>query len=111
MVSKCVTVAAAQSPPSEVTTMKRQSEQGFSLIELLIVCVIIGIIAAIAVPAYQKATKAAENASAVQMIRIIYSTEATYFSQHSRFGRLEEIYPALGGQGTLIVDKIVRGKH
>lgn len=88
-----------------------KSQAGFSLIELLLVCVIVGIIAAVAVPAYQKATKAAENASAVQMLRVIYSTEATYYSQHGRFGRLEEIHPALNGQGVLVDDKIVRGKH
>lgn len=90
---------------------KRNAEEGFSLIELLLVCVIIGIIAAVAVPAFQKATKAAENASAFQMMRILYSTQANFFSQRGRFGRLQEIHPSLNNQGTLVVDKIFRGKH
>ena len=96
---------------SEVNMTNRNSEQGFSLVELMLVCVIIGILAAVAVPAYQKAPRAAENGSMRQMLRVLHSTEATYFSQHARFGRLEEIYPMLNGQGTLVVDKIVRGKH
>ena len=46
-----------------------------------------------------------------QMLRVLHRTEATYYSQHGRFGRLDEIFPLLNGQGSLVVDKIVRGKH
>jgi prepilin-type N-terminal cleavage/methylation domain-containing protein len=96
---------------NEVNMANCTNEKGFSLIELLLVVVIIGIISAMAVPAYQKATRAAENASMKTMLRIMYSTEAQYYTQHGRFGRLEEIHPSLNNSGTLIVDKIVRGRH
>ena len=112
MVSKNVTETALPVKKDREEVMaKKNSENGFSLIELLLVCVIIGILAALAVPAYQKATSAADNASMRQMLRILHTTEATYYTQKGRFGRLDEIYPELGNQGTLVVNKIVRGKH
>ena len=71
--------------------MKKGSEQGFSIIELLLVCMIIGIIGALAVPWLQKSIRAAENGNMFATMRTIASTEVAYFQSNSRFGRITEI--------------------
>ena len=55
-------------------------QNGFSLIELLIVVVVIAIIAAIAIPNLLAARKSANEGSAVSSLRTLYGANVTYSS-------------------------------
>ncbi|MGA7853609.1 MAG: prepilin-type N-terminal cleavage/methylation domain-containing protein [Candidatus Acidiferrales bacterium] len=68
---------------SHNTRQARIQQQGFSLIELLIVVAIILIIAAIAIPNLLRAKIAANQSSAVQALRTMTSAEQTFSSTYN----------------------------
>jgi type IV pilus assembly protein PilA len=76
--------------------MKRN--EGFSLLELLIVVAIILIIATIAIPSLLRSRQSAQESSAVAQIRTINTAEITYLSSNQ--GSYGDI-PALITQGLL----------
>ncbi len=88
-----------------------RKDNGFSLIELLLVVVVIGIVASLAVPHLQRAIRATENGNMFGTLRTIGSTQVNFFSQNSRVGRLNEINNLLSSSiGTQVGNEVHRGK-
>ncbi len=62
-----------------ISKMRRKAEQGFTLIELMIVVAIIGILAAVAIPAFMKYIKKSKTTEARQFVKKIYEGAREYY--------------------------------
>lgn len=90
--------------------MRSRPQDGFSLIELLIVIVILGIIASIGIPTFNKAKLTAENKAAMQTTRVMTQAQVHFFSENSRFASLSELNTENDNKfGTTSADTILRG--
>ena len=91
--------------------MSEKGQNGFSLIELLCVVVIIGVIAAIGVPVFTKGLIATENGSTNATLKVMLSAQTTFYSQNGRYGRLDEINNLQGNSlGQVTSNVLTRGK-
>jgi type IV pilus assembly protein PilA len=62
--------------------IRLSNEQGFSLMELLIVIAIIGILAAVIVPNLMGTTRSANQAAAIATLKTIMTEQAKYATSH-----------------------------
>jgi prepilin-type N-terminal cleavage/methylation domain-containing protein len=74
-------------------SVERRAEQGFSLIELMIVIAIIGILIAVGVTGWKAAVRQANEAAAVKTLRTISEEQMLYYNGHNRssFGTFDEL--------------------
>jgi len=86
-----------------MTNPKRFSDQGFSLVELLIVVLIIGIIAQMAIPHLMQSKLAANEASAITTVRSVLNAETLYVTTvgSGRYGTMENLVSGM------LVDTVV----
>ena len=61
-----------------VTRMARQRDNGFTLVELLMIVAMLGILAAIAVPALLRARQSGNESSAISSLRTVVSAQFMY---------------------------------
>lgn len=71
--------------------MKKLSNNGYTLIELMIVVLIISLIVAIAIPTLWATRLQAQIGGTKSMLRTIYTAEQAYMSQVGNFGTLADL--------------------
>lgn len=75
----------------------RRRDDGFSLVELLVVIIIIGILAAIAIPVFLNQRKKAVDASMRSDLRTVATKEETYYADFQAY------LPQTASTGTIVI--------
>ena len=71
---------------------KTKDKQGFTLLELLVVVLIIGILAAIALPQYRRAIEKSKAAEALTILKSVYnSASILYLTNGTRVNSLDDL--------------------
>jgi prepilin-type N-terminal cleavage/methylation domain-containing protein len=69
-------------------------QKGWTLIEVLSVCVLISIILSFALPSYMQARKVTYEDNAISRLQRIAFAETRYYNEYSRFGNFTELVEA-----------------
>ncbi len=77
---------------------RTRSHDGFTLIELMIVVVIIGILAAIAIPKFANVTKASKEAEAQPILKQLFTLQERYKQKNDEYA--DDIALLEGGTAT-----------
>ena len=70
--------------------MRGTQGEGFTLIELMIVVVVIGILATLAIPKYGGSKQRAARTSGISDIRNLTTQEERFYSENGRYGDLND---------------------
>jgi type IV pilus assembly protein PilA len=66
-----------------ISKIRKKAQEGFTLIELMIVVAIIGILAAVAIPAFMKYIKKSKTSEARQFVKKIYDGARAYYMDNN----------------------------
>ncbi|NHQ81324.1 pilin [Chromobacterium vaccinii] len=89
----------APSPKQKGLSVKHASQQGFTLIELMVVVAIVGILATLAIPAYQDYTRRTHVTEGLQLASGAKTAVVTYYAvngKHSEEASGKTIHQQLG---------------
>jgi prepilin-type N-terminal cleavage/methylation domain-containing protein len=76
------------------TRERGRHTDGFTLIELMIVVVIIGLLAALAIPRFSNATNAAKQQEATLLLKQVHTLQDAYFQKHNHYAAtMDELRP------------------
>ncbi len=70
--------------------MRGTRDEGFTLIELMIVVVVIGILATLAIPKYGNSRQRAARTSGISDLRNLTTQEERFYSENGRYGDLND---------------------
>ena len=73
---------------------KRQNEEGFTLVELMVVVLIIGILIAIAIPVFLNTQNSAKGASAKADAKNVLTEVQSYYAANNAVPNLAELQPS-----------------
>lgn len=91
--------------------MNTNRQNGFSLIELLLVVVIIGVIATIGIPNFISGIAAAEHSSANATMKVMLGSQTAFYSANGRYARLDELNTLHHDSlGQITGNQLIRGK-
>ncbi len=74
----------------------RRREQGFTLVELMIVVIVVGVLAAVAIPMYQVVPERSMGTEATAALGLIKDAMRTYYAEHRSYAN------ASFGDGSLV---------